>query len=342
MTDKQIIIDGVDVSGCPFFEDERKLLNPAGQELNFKNICSLSFYNFTDFDKDFLCNQSPNCYYKQLKRKEQECEELKVCLFQVQNASISLTKQLDQLKAEVKSKTEYIQEQREIIDQYSKEIEMYKKCQGKRASKREEELKAENEELKDERKNLKWDLENNIQVKKHAMEQLDQLKRKEQECEMLKLSEKSLTETIENIARGFEELKAENEQLKNFHINLVGVKECEIKELAELKADNKHLNDLLNQALKELEEMRELKDTESLQACILTRENERLKELLAQDQCFQGKSHKCVKSFYIDERYKQAIKKIKEIIHFNKNNRLSGGACISIEQILQICDEVTE
>ena len=58
-----------------------------------------------------------------------------------------LEEQLDQLKAEVKSKTEYIQEQREIIDRYSKEIEMYKKCQGKRASKREEELKAENKGL---------------------------------------------------------------------------------------------------------------------------------------------------------------------------------------------------
>lgn len=59
-----------------------------------------------------------------------------------------LAKKLDQLKAEVKSKTEYIQEQRDIINQYSKEIEMYKKCQGKRASKREEELKAEVAELK--------------------------------------------------------------------------------------------------------------------------------------------------------------------------------------------------
>jgi uncharacterized phage infection (PIP) family protein YhgE len=56
-----------------------------------------------------------------------------------------------------------------------------------------------------------------------------QLKRKEQECE----------------------------ELKNFHINLVGVKECEIKELAELKAENKHLNDLLNQALKDYEKVRE-------------------------------------------------------------------------------------
>lgn len=39
-------------------------------------------------------------------------------------------------------------------------------------------------------------------------------------------------------------------------------------------------------------------------------------------------------------RYKQVVKGIKEIIKFNKTNRLSGGACISIEQILQICEEV--
>ena len=98
MTDKQLIIDGVDVSGCEHFNDSGN-------------------YNCRGCRR---CNDNPNCYYKQLKRKEQECEEL-----------------------------------------------------------------------------------------------------------------------------------------KNFHINLVGVKECEIKELAELKADNKHLNGLLNQALKELEEHRE-------------------------------------------------------------------------------------
>ena len=60
---------------------------------------------------------------------------------------IELKQQLNQLKAELHHKTEYIQEQREIINQYSKEIEMYKKCQGKRASKREEELKADNKHL---------------------------------------------------------------------------------------------------------------------------------------------------------------------------------------------------
>ena len=35
------------------------------------------------------------------------------------------------------------------------------------------------------------------------------------------------------------------------------------------------------------------------------------------------------------DQLKKTLTEIKEIIHFNKNNRLSGGACISIEQILQ-------
>ena len=35
------------------------------------------------------------------------------------------------------------------------------------------------------------------------------------------------------------------------------------------------------------------------------------------------------------QKLKQTLTEIKEIIHFNKNNRLSGGVCISIEQILQ-------
>ena len=38
-----------------------------------------------------------------------------------------------------------------------------------------------------------------------------------------------------------DQLKKENDELKNFHINLVGVKECEIKELFKLKADNEML-----------------------------------------------------------------------------------------------------
>ena len=61
MTDKQIIIDGVPVQDCCYFDYEND-----GYEDNcyiHQNECS-----------------AQNCYYKQLKRKEQECEELKEIL----------------------------------------------------------------------------------------------------------------------------------------------------------------------------------------------------------------------------------------------------------------------
>lgn len=56
MTDKeQMMINGVDVSGCKFFNDITE-----------------RYYCF-----GIPCKDRPNCCYKQLKRKEQECEELK-------------------------------------------------------------------------------------------------------------------------------------------------------------------------------------------------------------------------------------------------------------------------
>lgn len=60
MTDKQIIIDGVDVSGCEF---------ATKAETVWDEHCRLYDYNYC-IGKD--------CYYKQLKRKEQECEAYKM------------------------------------------------------------------------------------------------------------------------------------------------------------------------------------------------------------------------------------------------------------------------
>ena len=62
MTDKQMIIDGVDVSGCSYYQH---------------NMCTATKDDYGDCS---LCCQDydmNDCYYKQLKRKEQECEELK-------------------------------------------------------------------------------------------------------------------------------------------------------------------------------------------------------------------------------------------------------------------------
>ena len=61
LEDKQIIIDGADVSGCEYWK-------------GYCRIASLCDY------PGHLCEVTPNCYYKQLKRKEQECEELKEIL----------------------------------------------------------------------------------------------------------------------------------------------------------------------------------------------------------------------------------------------------------------------
>lgn len=58
MTDKQIIIDGVDVSGCS-----------CRYYAYNKHLCSII--------GDDLCEEHSDCLYKQLKRKEQEVDVLK-------------------------------------------------------------------------------------------------------------------------------------------------------------------------------------------------------------------------------------------------------------------------
>ena len=61
MTDKQIIIDGIDVSKCNYFNNTDK---------SYCEECCSEF-------GCAICNDRPNCYYKQLARKEQECESWK-------------------------------------------------------------------------------------------------------------------------------------------------------------------------------------------------------------------------------------------------------------------------
>ena len=79
MTDKQIIIDSVDVSGCENFscgicEEENKIPKTINH-----------------FTAD--CRMYPNCYYKQLKRKEQECEELKQVLIEIEEIAKNMNKE---------------------------------------------------------------------------------------------------------------------------------------------------------------------------------------------------------------------------------------------------------
>jgi hypothetical protein len=117
MTDKQIIIDGIDVSGCEHFEE-------CETELEWSK-CLADCYSYPEGTCYGYCDEHPNCYYKQLKRaenqiveinkmveaKEQECEELKKeCAWVKESCTLNeginydiwynQKLELDQLKAE--------------------------------------------------------------------------------------------------------------------------------------------------------------------------------------------------------------------------------------------------
>lgn len=58
---KQITIDGVDVSGCGYFDD---------------NECMIAGFGINEAILYCHCKSNPNCYYKQLKQSEQRIVEL--------------------------------------------------------------------------------------------------------------------------------------------------------------------------------------------------------------------------------------------------------------------------
>lgn len=79
MTDKeQIIIDGVDVSRCVFYQIEANKLHPKAQ--------------YCGSMRNIFCEDEPNCYFKQLARKTQECEELKDARFNLNCEIYSLNR----------------------------------------------------------------------------------------------------------------------------------------------------------------------------------------------------------------------------------------------------------
>ena len=76
MTDKQIIIDGVDVSGCVQFIQEEK------------DCCDLGGN----------CKGWTNCYYKQLKRSEAQCEAMFVTHTDLEKAYKAKEQECERLK----------------------------------------------------------------------------------------------------------------------------------------------------------------------------------------------------------------------------------------------------
>ena len=129
MTDKQIIIDRVDVSGCIYFKMNNK--TPMCRACN-SGVGS----PYCEYHKD--------CYYKQLKEKEKECEELEKLYKELQDdmlacnkcrATIKLQQQLDQLKAENEKLEQVLAEIKEIVERNHKTKEELFKIRHSRLTK---------------------------------------------------------------------------------------------------------------------------------------------------------------------------------------------------------------
>ena len=84
MADKQIIIDGVDVNECECIIEDyyyQQANNLENGYKHIKNVCELG-ESGSEYHNLF-CKDNPRCHYKQLKRKEQEYDELKQTLIEI-------------------------------------------------------------------------------------------------------------------------------------------------------------------------------------------------------------------------------------------------------------------
>lgn len=68
MKNKEVYIDGVDVSKCSYFNFTNE---------HYCDECSSEF-------GCAVCDERTSCYYKQLKHKEQECEKYKQALDEIE------------------------------------------------------------------------------------------------------------------------------------------------------------------------------------------------------------------------------------------------------------------
>ena len=118
MENKEIYIDGVDVSECEYFSSG----------LGYCTIGLLAD------DGTHICECEQNCHYKQLKRKVQECEELKETLKTKAkgwaNVNDKILEEVEQIRVENEKLKTALKFRDSSIDAKNKEI--LKKCKNNR------------------------------------------------------------------------------------------------------------------------------------------------------------------------------------------------------------------
>ena len=117
--DKQII-DGVDVSGCKYIDIEN-FEKPICHCISQRNECEMP------------CEYNKDCHYKQLKRKEQECEELKEAidrLLKIQYQLADSCTKYEQTLAEIKEIAEECYYKCNSMNNCNISCKYYNNCNG--------------------------------------------------------------------------------------------------------------------------------------------------------------------------------------------------------------------
>ena len=159
MTDKQIIIDGCDVSGCEWIREI---------ELDSEYICTCNSLNKTSG----YCKYNPNCHYKLYKRKKQKLTHFKkeneillqtiikdqaeIVQKNIDETNILLMKENMDLQQQLKAKEQECEfsnlriiQLQETLSQYETDLST-KDCIVETCKAQYKELEAENERLKKE------------------------------------------------------------------------------------------------------------------------------------------------------------------------------------------------
>ena len=129
MTDKHIIIDGVDVSKCKYFDCDSKK-------------CKAEYYvrhgyEIVEYDS---CRENPNCYYKQLQREKQNSQEARDTAIKEFNRAEKLKMLLKRKEQECEKAKQNAQD---TYDLWQELIESFNILQGKKIK-----LEQEYEKLK--------------------------------------------------------------------------------------------------------------------------------------------------------------------------------------------------
>ena len=99
MNKEEIIINGVDVRFCQYFNDKNKKCRTCSYVENIKYT-------------SYKCEDDKNCYYKQIRRLKEENEKLKQYLLSIAMIIEELEQQYDDIKdfTEIKEIKEILKE----------------------------------------------------------------------------------------------------------------------------------------------------------------------------------------------------------------------------------------